>query len=60
MLAMIALLTSGSSMIRWVHADRHWTQEVGVILAVPIAPTDLNMISNLSRAATSCCPTCCQ
>ncbi|KAG1849644.1 hypothetical protein DFJ58DRAFT_794652 [Suillus subalutaceus] len=27
MLAMIAMLTSGSSMIRWVHADRHWTQE---------------------------------
>ncbi|KAG1849645.1 Metallo-dependent phosphatase-like protein [Suillus subalutaceus] len=27
MLAMIALLTSGSSMIRWVHTDRHWTQE---------------------------------
>ncbi|KIK37043.1 hypothetical protein CY34DRAFT_810764 [Suillus luteus UH-Slu-Lm8-n1] len=27
MLAMIAMLTSGSSMIRWVHTDRHWTQE---------------------------------
>ncbi|KAG1815065.1 uncharacterized protein BJ212DRAFT_253355 [Suillus subaureus] len=27
MFAVIALLTSGSSMIRWVHADRHWTQE---------------------------------
>ncbi|KAG2033714.1 hypothetical protein BDR03DRAFT_1094151 [Suillus americanus] len=27
MLAMIALLTSGSSMIRWLHTDRHWTQE---------------------------------
>ncbi|KAG1887684.1 hypothetical protein F4604DRAFT_2038191 [Suillus subluteus] len=27
MLAMIALLTSGSSMICWVHTDRHWTQE---------------------------------
>ncbi|KAG1795382.1 uncharacterized protein HD556DRAFT_385337 [Suillus plorans] len=27
MLAMIAMLTSGSSMIRWLHADRHWTQE---------------------------------
>jgi hypothetical protein len=27
MLAVIAVLTSGSSMIRWLHADRHWTQE---------------------------------
>ncbi|KAG1887695.1 hypothetical protein F4604DRAFT_2038203 [Suillus subluteus] len=27
MLAMIALLTSGSSMIRWMHTDRHWIQE---------------------------------
>ncbi|KAG2058207.1 hypothetical protein BDR06DRAFT_950632 [Suillus hirtellus] len=27
MLAVIAMLTSGSSMIRWLHADRHWTQE---------------------------------
>ncbi|KAG1731714.1 hypothetical protein EDB19DRAFT_2027215 [Suillus lakei] len=27
MLAMIAMLTSGSSMIRWLHTDRHWTQE---------------------------------
>ncbi|KAG2104431.1 uncharacterized protein F5147DRAFT_838367 [Suillus discolor] len=27
MLAMIAMLTSGSSMICWLHADRHWTQE---------------------------------
>ncbi|KAG1849672.1 hypothetical protein DFJ58DRAFT_729457 [Suillus subalutaceus] len=27
MLAMIAMLTSGSSMIRWLHSDRHWTQE---------------------------------
>ncbi|KAG1731712.1 hypothetical protein EDB19DRAFT_2027213 [Suillus lakei] len=27
MLAMIAMLTSGLSMIRWLHADRHWTQE---------------------------------
>ncbi|KAG1760207.1 hypothetical protein EDD22DRAFT_96224 [Suillus occidentalis] len=27
MLAMIAMLTSGSSMIRWLHADRQWTQE---------------------------------
>ncbi|KAG1815058.1 uncharacterized protein BJ212DRAFT_1577621 [Suillus subaureus] len=26
-LAMIALLTSGSSMIRWLHTDRHWIQE---------------------------------
>ncbi|KAG1887693.1 hypothetical protein F4604DRAFT_1899968 [Suillus subluteus] len=28
MLAVIAMLTSGSSMIRWLHADRHWTQEL--------------------------------
>ncbi|KAG2058223.1 hypothetical protein BDR06DRAFT_950662 [Suillus hirtellus] len=27
MLAMVAMLTSGSSMIRWLHADRHWIQE---------------------------------
>ncbi|KAG1887674.1 hypothetical protein F4604DRAFT_1718057 [Suillus subluteus] len=27
MLAMLAMLTSGSSMIRWLHTDRHWTQE---------------------------------
>ncbi|KAG2756029.1 hypothetical protein P692DRAFT_20826170 [Suillus brevipes Sb2] len=27
MLAKIAMLTSGSSMIRWVRTDRHWTQE---------------------------------
>ncbi|KAG2340906.1 hypothetical protein BDR05DRAFT_966139 [Suillus weaverae] len=27
MLAMIAMLTSGSSMIRWLHTDRYWTQE---------------------------------
>jgi uncharacterized membrane protein YidH (DUF202 family) len=27
MLAMIAMLTSGSSMIRWLHTDRQWTQE---------------------------------
>ncbi|KAG1871306.1 hypothetical protein DFJ58DRAFT_763271 [Suillus subalutaceus] len=27
MLAMIALLTSGSSLIRWLYTDRRWTQE---------------------------------
>ncbi|KAG2120436.1 uncharacterized protein F5147DRAFT_766355 [Suillus discolor] len=27
MFSMIAMLTSGSSMIRWLHADWHWTQE---------------------------------
>ncbi|KAG1731715.1 hypothetical protein EDB19DRAFT_1737011 [Suillus lakei] len=27
MLAMIAMFTSGSGMIRWLHTDRHWTQE---------------------------------
>ncbi|KAG2120431.1 uncharacterized protein F5147DRAFT_831747 [Suillus discolor] len=27
MFAMIAMLTSGSSMIRWLHTDRYWTQE---------------------------------
>ncbi|KAG2152630.1 uncharacterized protein EDB93DRAFT_1137690 [Suillus bovinus] len=27
MLAMLAMLTSGSSMIRWLHTDQHWTQE---------------------------------
>jgi hypothetical protein len=27
MLAMIAMMTSGLSMIRWLHTDRHWTQE---------------------------------
>ncbi|KAG2140850.1 hypothetical protein BD769DRAFT_1429062 [Suillus cothurnatus] len=27
MFVTIALLTSGSSMIRWAHTDRHWTQE---------------------------------
>ncbi|KAG1849634.1 hypothetical protein DFJ58DRAFT_794604 [Suillus subalutaceus] len=27
MLATIAMLTSGSSMICWLHTDRHWTQE---------------------------------
>ncbi|KAG1731719.1 hypothetical protein EDB19DRAFT_1912432 [Suillus lakei] len=27
MLAMIAILTSGSSIIHWLHTDRHWTQE---------------------------------
>ncbi|KAG1887681.1 hypothetical protein F4604DRAFT_1718075, partial [Suillus subluteus] len=27
MLAVIAMLTSGSGMIRWLHTDRHWTQE---------------------------------
>ncbi|KAG2367184.1 hypothetical protein BDR07DRAFT_1373010 [Suillus spraguei] len=27
MLAIIAMLTSGSSMIRWLHTDRHWTRE---------------------------------
>ncbi|KAG2152629.1 uncharacterized protein EDB93DRAFT_1249138 [Suillus bovinus] len=27
MLAMIAMLTSSSSMIRWLHTDRHWMQE---------------------------------
>ncbi|KAG2367189.1 hypothetical protein BDR07DRAFT_1606327 [Suillus spraguei] len=27
MLATIAMLTSASSMIRWLHTDRHWTQE---------------------------------
>ncbi|KAG1788494.1 uncharacterized protein HD556DRAFT_1403817 [Suillus plorans] len=27
MFAMFAMLTSGSSMIRWLHTDRHWTQE---------------------------------
>ncbi|KAG1900374.1 uncharacterized protein F5891DRAFT_1033836, partial [Suillus fuscotomentosus] len=25
--AMIVMLTSGSSMIHWLHADQHWTQE---------------------------------
>ncbi|KAG2085525.1 hypothetical protein BD769DRAFT_1535349 [Suillus cothurnatus] len=32
MLAVITILTSSSSMIRWLHADRHWTQEVRVII----------------------------
>jgi uncharacterized membrane protein YidH (DUF202 family) len=27
MLAMIAVMTSGLSMIRWLHADRQWTRE---------------------------------
>ncbi|KAG2097051.1 uncharacterized protein F5147DRAFT_374117 [Suillus discolor] len=27
MLAMIAMLISGSSTVRWLHTDRHWTQE---------------------------------
>ncbi|KAG1819345.1 hypothetical protein EV424DRAFT_1644749 [Suillus variegatus] len=27
MFAMIAMLTSGSSMIRWLHADQHWARE---------------------------------
>ncbi|KAG1900391.1 uncharacterized protein F5891DRAFT_1033842 [Suillus fuscotomentosus] len=27
MFTMITMLTSGSSMIRWLHADHHWTQE---------------------------------
>ncbi|KAG2367187.1 hypothetical protein BDR07DRAFT_1393876 [Suillus spraguei] len=27
MLAMIAMLTAGSSMIRWLHNDRYWIQE---------------------------------
>ncbi|KAG1906752.1 uncharacterized protein F5891DRAFT_1274535 [Suillus fuscotomentosus] len=27
MMAMIAMLTSGLGMIRWLHADRQWTQE---------------------------------
>ncbi|KAG1849669.1 hypothetical protein DFJ58DRAFT_794725 [Suillus subalutaceus] len=27
MFAMITILTSGSSMIRWLHTDRQWTQE---------------------------------
>ncbi|KAG1897108.1 uncharacterized protein F5891DRAFT_1050412 [Suillus fuscotomentosus] len=27
MFAIFAMLTSGSSMIRWLHTDRHWTQE---------------------------------
>ncbi|KAG2034504.1 hypothetical protein BDR03DRAFT_964710 [Suillus americanus] len=27
MLAMIAVMTSGLSMIRWLHTDRQWTQE---------------------------------
>jgi hypothetical protein len=60
MLSVIAILTSGSSMIRWLHADRHWTQEVRVIVAISIAPTDINMISNLSQATASCGSTCCQ
>ncbi|KAG1788404.1 hypothetical protein EV424DRAFT_1109633 [Suillus variegatus] len=29
MLAMMAILTSGSSTIRWLHTDRQWTQEPG-------------------------------
>jgi hypothetical protein len=61
MLAMIAMLTSGSSMIRWLCTDRHWTQEVRVLLTIPIAPTNLNIMnSNLSPAATSSYSTCCQ
>ncbi|KAG2089445.1 uncharacterized protein F5147DRAFT_39963 [Suillus discolor] len=27
MFAIIAMLTSGSSLIRWLHTDRHWTRE---------------------------------
>jgi hypothetical protein len=34
MLAMIAMLISGLNMIRWLHTDRQWTQEVRVILAI--------------------------
>ncbi|KAG2140855.1 hypothetical protein BD769DRAFT_122601 [Suillus cothurnatus] len=48
MLAVIALLTSSSSIIRWVHTDRHWTQEVRVIVAIPTVLADLNMVSNSS------------
>jgi hypothetical protein len=35
MLAMIAVMTSGLSMIRWLHADRQWTREVRVLLLYP-------------------------
>jgi hypothetical protein len=41
MLAMTTMLTSGSSLIRWLHADRQWTQDVSFILAILIAPADL-------------------
>jgi hypothetical protein len=41
MLAMIAMLISGLNMIRWLHTDRQWTQEVRVILAMSLTVADL-------------------
>ncbi|KAG2039156.1 hypothetical protein BDR03DRAFT_1090643 [Suillus americanus] len=41
MLAMIAVLTPGSSMLRWIHTDRQWTREASFILALlPLTLTD--------------------
>jgi hypothetical protein len=40
MLAMIAMLTSGSNKLRWIHTDRQWTREVSFIFALPPTPTD--------------------
>jgi hypothetical protein len=40
MFAIIAMLTSGSSMLRWIHTDRQWTREVSFVLTLPLTPTD--------------------
>ncbi|KAG1887667.1 hypothetical protein F4604DRAFT_1175658 [Suillus subluteus] len=40
MLAMIAILISVSSMLRWIHTDLQQTQKVSFILALSLTPTD--------------------
>jgi len=55
MMAMIAMLTSGLSMMRWLYADRQGTQEVRVIFALPTTSTD-PCISKSSQAVISSCP----
>ncbi|KAG1837736.1 hypothetical protein C8R48DRAFT_743216 [Suillus tomentosus] len=60
MFAIFAILTSGSSMIRWLHTDRHWTQEVSSTSIFVMLIAYLNIISNSNKAATLSGPTSCQ
>jgi hypothetical protein len=71
LLIVYSLYRSCSPWSRCWHPARAWyagctpigsglKKQVFIIMAILIAPADLNMISNSSRVATSSCPTCCQ
>ncbi|KAG2040294.1 hypothetical protein BDR03DRAFT_949554 [Suillus americanus] len=54
MMAMIAMLTSGLSIIRWLHADRQYTQEAN--RAGRLFPLDLPLINGHAHVLCWLCP----